>query len=216
MPRVSQLSSTVTPSALTGTAMLSTIGRAVVVEHEHRREHVADGHLAGEHLAPGHAEAALDGRRHAAGPGEVGAAGGDEHDAFVGDAAQRRLGARQTAPVAPRREQRDVHGASTTPARSSRRPGRARAGPWRPGGSSPRGRRALPARRAPGSPTTCRRSKASVTKVPSRSCSAAYGAIWAPSSAAQATRDSSRVPLVMSGSITSVRMPTIVTPRLRR
>ena len=59
--------------------------RAVLVEHEHRREHVADRDLAGEDLVPADAVAAVDGHGRAAGVGEVGAARRDEHDAVVGD-----------------------------------------------------------------------------------------------------------------------------------
>ena len=79
-----------------------------IVVDEHRGEHVAGGRLAGEHLAAAHLVAAVDLDRLAAGPGEVTAAGGHEHDPVVDDPAQRRLRPRQAAPVAPGGERRDV------------------------------------------------------------------------------------------------------------
>ncbi len=75
-----------------------------IVVREHRREHCARDRLAREHLPAGDAVAAVDLGRGAARVGEVGTAGGDEHDALVGDPAQGGLGAGQPAAVAPRGE----------------------------------------------------------------------------------------------------------------
>ena len=77
-------------------------------EREHRRHHRAAGGLAHEALAAADAVAAVDRDGLAGGVGEVAAAGGDEHDLLVGDAAQGRLGAGQPAAVAPRGEAGDV------------------------------------------------------------------------------------------------------------
>ena len=79
-----------------------------VVEGEHRREDGAHRGLAGEDLAPADLVAALDPHGLAPGPGQVGAAGRHQHDALVGDAAQRGLGAGQAAAVAPGGEQHHV------------------------------------------------------------------------------------------------------------
>ena len=86
-------------------------------------------------LRPRHPEPTVDRRRRPARPGEVGAAGRDEDDALVGDAAQRGLGTGQSPPVAPRREQRDVMCIADGERASIRSAWPARAGPSPPGGS---------------------------------------------------------------------------------
>ena len=79
-----------------------------VVVAEHRRHDGAGGRLAGEDLATGDPVAAVDLDRLATRVGEVGAAGRDEQDALVGDAAQGGLGAGEAAAIAPRGEGGDV------------------------------------------------------------------------------------------------------------
>ena len=68
----------------------------------------ADGGLAGELLAPADAVAAVDLDGAATRRREVAAAGRHEHGLAAGDPRQRRLGAGQAAPPAPRRERGDV------------------------------------------------------------------------------------------------------------
>ena len=79
-----------------------------IVVREHRGEHVAGRNLTGEHLAPADPVSAIDGHRGAPWCRVVGAAGRHQHDRLIGHTAQRRLGSRQPAAVAPRGEQHDV------------------------------------------------------------------------------------------------------------
>ena len=79
-----------------------------VVVGEHRRQGRADRGLAGEELAPVDPEPAVDPDRRAPRVGQVAATGGHQHDALVGDTAERGLRAREVPSVAPRREQHDV------------------------------------------------------------------------------------------------------------
>ena len=103
------MSSTVTPSAAIGTAMLSTIRPSSGSSYGN----IVDSTVpTGDWLAkilrpltwkPPSTFVAL-----APGPGRVGAARRHQHDPVVGDPPQRRLGTGQAAAVAPRREQHHV------------------------------------------------------------------------------------------------------------
>ena len=184
-----------------------------IVVDEHRRQHVAGGRLAGEHLAAADRVAAVDLDRLAAGPGEVAAAGGHEHDPVVDDPAQRRLGPGQAAPVAPRRERRDVLVHRRSPAPSSRSGlASSRCTIADLGGSSRPRRRARSARRGSSSPASRTCSNDSATQVPSRSWRAACSASTGPHAAARATQASPRV----SGSVCRVEFGRHGDTRSRR